>query len=60
MDETDLPQKPMELLVILTAIADEGIPAQNHCSQVHWSFNKGVDYVGDLAQFERDSTMISR
>ena len=28
MDETDLPQTPIEMLVILAAIADEGSPAQ--------------------------------
>ncbi len=28
MDETDSPQTPVELLVILAAIADEGIPIQ--------------------------------
>ncbi len=54
MDETDLPQTPPELLVILAAIAEEGIPAQTIAPKFSGRFNKGVDYVGDLAQFERE------
>ncbi len=54
MDETDSPQTPPELLIILAAIADEGIPAQTIAPKFTGRFNKGVDYVGDLAQFERE------
>jgi hypothetical protein len=54
MDETDSPQKPPELLVILAAIADEKIPAQTIAPKFTGRFNKGVDYVGDVAQFERE------
>jgi hypothetical protein len=54
MDETDTPQTPPELLVILAAIADEGIPAQTIAPKFTGRFNKGVDYVGDLAQFEKE------
>jgi tagaturonate epimerase len=54
MDETDSPQTPPELLVILAAIADEGIPAQTIAPKFTGRFNKGVDYVGDLAQFEKE------
>lgn len=54
MDETDSPQTPSELLVILAAIADEGIPAQTIAPKFTGRFNKGVDYVGDLAQFEKE------
>ncbi len=56
MDETDLPQTPVEILFILAAIADEGIPAQTIAPKFTGRFNKGVDYVGDLAQFEREFT----
>jgi hypothetical protein len=52
MDETDSPQTPVELLIILAAIADEGIPAQTVAPKFTGRFNKGVDYVGDVAQFE--------
>src|SRR6266516_4592985 len=54
MDETDIPQTPPELLVILTAIADEKIPAQTIAPKFTGRFNKGVDYVGDVAQFEKE------
>ncbi len=54
MDETDSPQTPPELLVILAAIADEGIPAQTVAPKFTGRFNKGVDYVGDVAQFEKE------
>ena len=54
MDETDRPQTPPELLVILAAIADEGIPMQTIAPKFTGRFNKGVDYVGDLAQFEKE------
>lgn len=54
MDETDAPQTPPELLVILAALADEGVPAQTIAPKFSGRFNKGVDYVGDPAQFERE------
>lgn len=54
MDETDSPQTPGELLVILAALADEGIPVQTIAPKFTGRFNKGVDYVGDLAQFEKE------
>jgi hypothetical protein len=54
MDETDRAQSPAELLVILAAIADEGIPVQTIAPKFSGRFNKGVDYVGDAEQFERE------
>jgi tagaturonate epimerase len=51
MDETDMPQRPVEMLFILAAIADEGIPAQTIAPKFTGRFNKGVDYVGDVEQF---------
>jgi len=54
MDETDSPQTPPELLVIFAALADEGIPAQTIAPKFTGRFNKGVDYVGDLQQFEQE------
>jgi tagaturonate epimerase len=54
MDETDKPQTPAELLVIVAAIADEKIPAQTIAPKFTGRFNKGVDYVGDVVQFERE------
>jgi hypothetical protein len=54
MDETDSPQTPPELLIILAAIADEKIPIQTIAPKFTGRFNKGVDYVGDIAQFEKE------
>ena len=54
MDETDTPQTPPELLIILAAIADEGIPIQTIAPKFTGRFNKGVDYVGDVAQFGKE------
>ena len=54
MDETDSPQTPPELLIILAAIADQGIPIQTIAPKFTGRFNKGVDYVGDVAQFETE------
>lgn len=54
MDETDAPQTPPELLIILAAIADEKVRAQTIAPKFTGRFNKGVDYVGDLGQFERE------
>jgi hypothetical protein len=54
MDETDAPQTPVELLIILAAIADEKIPIQTIAPKFTGRFNKGVDYVGDVAQFTKE------
>ena len=54
MDETDSPQTPPELLIILAALADEKIPAQTIAPKFTGRFNKGVDYVGDVKQFEQE------
>jgi hypothetical protein len=54
MDETDYPQTPVELLIILAAIADEKIPIQTIAPKFTGRFNKGVDYVGDVAQFSKE------
>jgi tagaturonate epimerase len=57
MDETDRAQSPVELLIILAAIADESIPVQTIAPKFSGRFNKGVDYVGDVAQFEREMAL---
>lgn len=54
MDETDSPQTPPELLLILAMLADEGVPVQTIAPKFTGRFNKGVDYVGDLTQFEKE------
>ncbi len=54
VDETDAPQTPVELFLILVMIAREGIPAQTIAPKFTGRFNKGVDYVGSLRQFEKE------
>ena len=54
MDETADPQTPVELFFILSAIADENIPAQTIAPKFSGRFNKGVDYIGDLSQFTQE------
>jgi len=54
LDETDRPQTPPELLIILAALADEAIPLQTIAPKFTGRFNKGVDYVGDVQQFEKE------
>ena len=54
MDETDSPQTPPEMLIILAALADQDIPVQTIAPKFTGRFNKGVDYVGDVEQFEKE------
>ncbi len=54
MDETINAQTPVELLVVLAMIADEGIPIQTIAPKFTGRFNKGVDYVGDVTAFARE------
>ena len=54
MDEVDAPQTPIEIFFILSALAAEGIPAQTIAPKFTGRFNKGVEYVGNTAQFEKE------
>ncbi len=54
MDETDMPQTPPELLIILALLADEKVRLQTIAPKFTGRFNKGVDYVGDPVQFEKE------
>jgi tagaturonate epimerase len=54
MDETDSPQTPAELLIILAAISDAGIPIQTIAPKFTGRFNKGVDYQGDIPKFSEE------
>lgn len=57
MDETDRAQSPEELLIILAAVASENILIQTIAPKFSGRFNKGVDYVGDVTQFEREFSL---
>ena len=54
MDEVEKPQTPIDMFFILKMIANENIPAQTIAPKFTGRFNKGVDYVGDVKQFEQE------
>jgi len=54
MDEVDEPQNPVEMFFILSALAAENIPVQTIAPKFTGRFNKGVDYQGDIEQFEKE------
>ena len=54
MDEVDSPQTPIEIFFILSALSQEGVPAQTIAPKFTGRFNKGVEYVGDTTQFEKE------
>lgn len=54
IDETDEAQTPEELFFILAAIAEYRIPAQTIAPKFTGRFNKGVDYQGDVEQFDQE------
>ena len=53
-DEAETPQSPVELFLILGALAGEGVRVTTIAPKFTGRFNKGVDYVGDVRQFERE------
>jgi len=53
-DETNTPQTPVELFFILAALSKEQVPLQTIAPKFAGQFLKGVDYVGDAAQFARE------
>ena len=54
MDETDIPQTPIEMLFILAAISTENIPIRTIAPKFSGRFNKGVDYIGDVTKFGKE------
>lgn len=54
MDEVDAPQTPIDMFIILHAIALEGIPAQAIAPKFTGRFHKGVDFKDDVAQFAKE------
>lgn len=54
IDETDQPQTPVELFLILVMLAGEDVPAQTIAPKFTGRFNKGVDYVGAVEAFARE------
>ena len=54
MDEVEIPQTPVEMFFILKMIAEQNIPVQTIAPKFTGRFNKGVNYVGDIAQFSKE------
>ncbi len=54
MDEVDDPQTPTELFFILSALHFYGMKPQTIAPKFTGRFNKGVDYAGDINQFEKE------
>lgn len=50
-DEAETPQSPLDLFLILGALAGEGVQVRTIAPKFTGRFNKGVDYVGDVKQF---------
>ncbi|MFX1572974.1 MAG: tagaturonate epimerase family protein [Promethearchaeota archaeon] len=58
MDESELPQTPIEVLFILIIIADENIPIQTFAPRFSGKFYKGIDYIGDIDQFAKEFELL--
>ena len=54
LDEAGTPQTPAELVFILAAIAQQGIPVRTIAPKFSGAFLKGIDYVGDVETFARE------
>ncbi len=54
MDETDQPQTPEELCVILFALAKKSVPVQVIAPKFSGEFYKGIDYVGNENNFQQE------
>jgi tagaturonate epimerase len=52
IDEADQPQSPLELLFILSFLAENNVKVQTIAPKFTGRFNKGVDYKGDINKFE--------
>ena len=53
-DESNDPQTPADLFLILAALAQEGVMLQTIATKFTGEFLKGVDYVGDIKQFAKE------
>jgi len=54
MDECDIAQSPLELFFILAELKRVGVEVQTIAPKFTGLFAKGVDYIGDVAQFARE------
>jgi hypothetical protein len=54
MDETEEAQSPLDLFFILAELKAQDIEVQTIAPKFTGLFAKGVDYIGDLSQFEKE------
>ncbi len=54
MDEVEQAQTPIELFFILLMLSNQNVPVQTIAPKFSGRFNKGVDYTGDIRQFEKE------
>ena len=54
IDETEAPQTPVDLFLILAASAWRCLPLDTIAPKFTGRFNKGVDYVGNITQFAKE------
>ncbi len=54
MDETEQAQSPVELFFILVGLSRQGVRVQTIAPKFTGRFNKGVDYVGNPKDFEKE------
>ncbi len=54
IDEVEHPQSPVGLFFILAALAYYKVPVNTIAPKFTGSFNKGVDYNGDIVRFEKN------
>ncbi len=54
MDEVEQAQTPIELFFILLMLSNQNVPVQTIAPKFSGRFNKGVDYTGDICQFEKE------
>ncbi len=54
LDEAETPQTPGEILFILAAAAEQGLPVQTIAPKFPGAFLKGIDYLGDTGEFARE------
>lgn len=54
MDECEIAQSPLELFFILAELKRNGVEVQTIAPKFTGLFPKGVDYVGDVAQFANE------
>jgi tagaturonate epimerase len=62
IDETDLPQTPLELFFILSELNAKGVALQTLAPRFSGLFAKGIDYIGNLngfqVEFEQDLAVL--